>query len=242
LARIFLPARRGSPAPGAREGKRSAATAGPAALREKLPPRAQRQSRGPGRAPTFQPQGLLHAQVNSQSLNANRQVAAVIPPDYRNDKAQTGSFGTFEKEGCPCCNSEWSVSETDKQLQPQQTMNRFRTFKSRLRAGAGLALLATGVYWASLALVAGPETKAPDSKDKPSDTKQSKPEKKAAKVKLTGAELYAINCNRCHPERYATEWNSSQWKTLMLHMRVRANLPAAQAKQILRYLQEDSGN
>ena len=33
-----------------------------------------------------------------------------------------------------------------------------------------------------------------------------------------------------------------RWKTLMTHMRVRANIPAAQAKQILKYLQEDSGN
>jgi mono/diheme cytochrome c family protein len=67
------------------------------------------------------------------------------------------------------------------------------------------------------------------------------PEKKAAK-KLTGAELYAIHCNRCHAERYPKEWNSAEWKTLMTHMRVRANLPAAQAKEILKYLQEDSGN
>ncbi len=70
----------------------------------------------------------------------------------------------------------------------------------------------------------------------------AEPEKKAEKPKLTGAELYAINCNRCHPERYATEFTSAQWKTLMLHMRVRANLPATQAKEVLKYLQEDSGN
>jgi mono/diheme cytochrome c family protein len=68
------------------------------------------------------------------------------------------------------------------------------------------------------------------------------PAKKTQPKKLTGAELYAINCNRCHPERYATEFTSAQWKTIMLHMRVRANLPAAQAKLILKYLQEDSGN
>ena len=52
----------------------------------------------------------------------------------------------------------------------------------------------------------------------------------------------APNCNRCHPERYATEFTAAQWKTIMVHMRVRANLPAAQAKLILKYLQEDSGN
>jgi mono/diheme cytochrome c family protein len=71
---------------------------------------------------------------------------------------------------------------------------------------------------------------------------EKKTEKKAEPKKLTGAELYAIHCARCHPERYATEFTSAQWKTLMLHMRVRANLPAAQAKVILKYLQEDSGN
>jgi mono/diheme cytochrome c family protein len=71
--------------------------------------------------------------------------------------------------------------------------------------------------------------------DKKTDTKP-------APKKLTGAELYAINCNRCHPERYATEFTSAQWKTIMTHMRVRANLPAAQAKLILKFLQEDAGN
>ncbi len=71
----------------------------------------------------------------------------------------------------------------------------------------------------------------------------SKPEaeKKSEKKTLSGADLYAMHCNRCHPERYATERTAAQWKTIMLHMRVRANLPAVQAKAILKYLQEDSG-
>jgi mono/diheme cytochrome c family protein len=71
---------------------------------------------------------------------------------------------------------------------------------------------------------------------------EKKTDPKPAPKKLTGAELYAIHCARCHPERYATEFTAGQWKTLMLHMRVRANLPAAQAKIILKYLQEDAGN
>lgn len=58
---------------------------------------------------------------------------------------------------------------------------------------------------------------------------------------LSGAELYSIHCNRCHPERYPTERTAAQWKTIMLHMRVRANLPAEQARTILQYLQENSG-
>jgi hypothetical protein len=66
-------------------------------------------------------------------------------------------------------------------------------------------------------------------------------ETKPPQKKLTGAELYAINCNRCHAERYATEFTAAQWETIMLHMRVRANLPAEQARLILKYLKEDSG-
>jgi len=59
--------------------------------------------------------------------------------------------------------------------------------------------------------------------------------------KLTGAELYSMHCNRCHPERYPTERTAAQWKTILLHMRVRANLPAEHARTILKYLQENSG-
>jgi cytochrome c5 len=62
-----------------------------------------------------------------------------------------------------------------------------------------------------------------------------------AKHKITGAELYSIHCNRCHPERYPTERTAAQWKTIMLHMQVRANLPAKQSRLILQYLQDNSG-
>ena len=120
-------------------------------------------------------------------------------------------------------------------------MNRLSSLKPQLRAGAGLALVATVIYGASIALVAGADTNAPTAKVADSKV-EKKTEKKVAAKKLTGAELYAINCNRCHPERYPTEFTSAQWKTLMTHMRVRANLPAAQAKTILKYLQEDSGS
>jgi hypothetical protein len=80
--------------------------------------------------------------------------------------------------------------------------------------------------------------------DESTPVKDTKPETKAVKKekkKLSGADLYAMHCNRCHPERYATERTAAQWKTIMLHMRIRANLPAEQAKAILKYLQEDSG-
>jgi hypothetical protein len=63
----------------------------------------------------------------------------------------------------------------------------------------------------------------------------------AVKMSITGAELYSINCNRCHQERYPTERTGAQWKTIMLHMQVRANIPVSQSKLILQYLQENSG-
>lgn len=59
---------------------------------------------------------------------------------------------------------------------------------------------------------------------------------------LQGQDLYAIHCARCHTQRYPTEFTAKQWQVVMMHMRVRANLPASQADQVLKYLQEDSGN
>jgi hypothetical protein len=59
---------------------------------------------------------------------------------------------------------------------------------------------------------------------------------------LSGAELYAVHCNRCHPERYGPERTEAHWTTILLHMRTRANLPAEQARTILKYLQEGSGS
>jgi hypothetical protein len=67
------------------------------------------------------------------------------------------------------------------------------------------------------------------------------PDKAVEQHQLTGAELYSMHCNRCHPERYPTERTGAQWKTIMLHMQVRANLPVSQSKLILQYLQENSG-
>ncbi len=116
-------------------------------------------------------------------------------------------------------------------------MKRFHSLKLRLRAGVGVAAMAVLLYGLSGTAVIGADPKPADSK-----SSETKPAAKPTAKKLTGAELYAVNCNRCHPERYPTEFNSAQWKTLMTHMRVRANLPAAQAKLILKYLQEDSGN
>jgi hypothetical protein len=58
---------------------------------------------------------------------------------------------------------------------------------------------------------------------------------------VSGAELYSMHCARCHPERYPNERTSAQWKTIAMHMRVRANLPAEHFRKVLKYLQDNSG-
>lgn len=129
-------------------------------------------------------------------------------------------------------------------------MNRLSSLKFRLRTGAGLAVAVAAVYAASSAFVTGSDTKAEDAK--PADTKaantnaadskvkDSKPVKKVELKKPTGAELYAIHCNRCHAERYPTERTDAQWKTIMMHMQTRAQLPGKDARAILKYLQENN--
>jgi mono/diheme cytochrome c family protein len=122
------------------------------------------------------------------------------------------------------------------------TTNQLISIKGGRRPGILLALLASVIFASSIAIFAGPDTNAPPAQVSDAKADAAKQAKKVKKKKLTGAELYQLNCNRCHAERYPTEFTPAQWKTIMIHMRVRANLPAAQAREILKYLQEDSGN
>jgi cytochrome c5 len=104
----------------------------------------------------------------------------------------------------------------------------------------GSAVVASHALLASAQEVVKPSpTEPPAPSRSESDSSPTKP--KAASKKLSGAELYSMHCNRCHPERYPTERTAAQWKTILLHMRVRANLPAGQSRTILKYLQDNSG-
>jgi len=132
-------------------------------------------------------------------------------------------------------------------LDTMKTTNQLSSIKAGWRPGILVALLAPVMFATSISIVAGPDTNAPAASPPATNAptaqvEGAKPDKKPAKKKLTGAELYQFNCNRCHAERYPTEFTPAQWNTVMIHMRVRANLPAAQAGEILKYLQEDSGN
>ncbi len=125
----------------------------------------------------------------------------------------------------------------------------FSAVRGFLAAGAGLTAMAAIIYLASLGTSAAGETNAPPvatpvarAKDAPTVARPDPKAEARPKRELSGAELYAIHCNRCHAERYPAEFTDGQWKTLMLHMRVRANLPAKQARLILSYLQDESGH
>lgn len=58
---------------------------------------------------------------------------------------------------------------------------------------------------------------------------------------LSGAELWTMNCSRCHMARNPGEFTTAQWRTIFRHMRIRANLPADQAKEIQKYLEAGAG-
>jgi len=82
-----------------------------------------------------------------------------------------------------------------------------------------------------------PQVGSTNSASADAAVKQAKP----APKQLTGAELYSMHCARCHPERYPNERTAAQWKTIGMHMRVRANLPAEHFRKLLKYLQDNSG-
>jgi hypothetical protein len=119
-----------------------------------------------------------------------------------------------------------------------------RPFKSRLRTALSLAVVS--ITLAPIALLTAAEADKQESKtqkatEQKSEADSSKTKPKAAPKKLSGAELYSMHCNRCHPERYPTERTAAHWKTILIHMRVRANMPAEQSRTILKYLQDNSG-
>ena len=51
-----------------------------------------------------------------------------------------------------------------------------------------------------------------------------------------GARLWSPYCSTCHNARPAAERSPGEWDTIMMHMRVRANLPADDARALLEFL------
>jgi Dihaem cytochrome c len=101
----------------------------------------------------------------------------------------------------------------------------------------GVAVVSAAVMF--IASLANAQTPAATSKTKQETTATTtKPVKVEA---LSGAELWTMNCNRCHMTRTPGEFTAAQWRTIFRHMRIRANLPADQARELQRYLEAGAG-
>ena len=57
---------------------------------------------------------------------------------------------------------------------------------------------------------------------------------------MSGVQLWADNCSRCHNARSPTEFTPNQWNTIMLHMRIQGGLTGQEAKAVQEYLIEAS--
>ena len=51
-----------------------------------------------------------------------------------------------------------------------------------------------------------------------------------------GARLWSPYCGACHNARPPAERSPAEWDTIMMHMRVRANLPAEDTRALLEFL------
>ncbi len=58
----------------------------------------------------------------------------------------------------------------------------------------------------------------------------------------SGAQLWGENCMRCHNAPPATMYNDDQWKTIVTHMQVRANITKTEADKVLEFLQTSNSN
>lgn len=56
------------------------------------------------------------------------------------------------------------------------------------------------------------------------------------KIEKSGAQMWGEACNRCHLAPSPADYNDTDWETISLHMRVRANLTAKEITKIEGFL------
>ena len=98
-----------------------------------------------------------------------------------------------------------------------------------------IAAVTIGAIAVTLVLPIAAQTKQTASETKVETTTPVKAEP------LSGAELWTMNCTRCHTARAPGEFTAAHWETILRHMRVRATLPASQAREIIKFLQSGAG-
>ena len=102
----------------------------------------------------------------------------------------------------------------------------------------------TGVTRAAETNAPAMTASAPKPADAKAAAKQAKKDKKAEagmERKFRARSFTPFIAIAATPNGIPTDLNENQWKTIMTHMRVRANLPASQARLIMDYLEEQGG-
>jgi hypothetical protein len=56
------------------------------------------------------------------------------------------------------------------------------------------------------------------------------------KIEKSGAQLWGEACNRCHLAPSPADYNDTDWSTISLHMRIRANLTEKDITEIETFL------
>ena len=56
------------------------------------------------------------------------------------------------------------------------------------------------------------------------------------KIEKSGAQMWGEACNRCHLAPSPADYNDTDWSTISLHMRVRANLTEKEITKIEAFL------
>ena len=56
------------------------------------------------------------------------------------------------------------------------------------------------------------------------------------KIEKSGAQMWGEACNRCHLAPSPADYNDTDWETISLHMKVRANLTEKEIKKIEAFL------
>tara|TARA_R110001592_G_scaffold86262_2_gene254618 strand:+ start:1975 stop:2280 length:306 start_codon:yes stop_codon:yes gene_type:complete len=87
----------------------------------------------------------------------------------------------------------------------------------------GLMLLATGAILVSCSSTKGTYTGVTDIEEE-------------FKIEKSGAQLWGEACNRCHLAPSPADYNDTDWSTIALHMRVRANLTEKEITKIEAFL------
>ena len=67
-------------------------------------------------------------------------------------------------------------------------------------------------------------------------TRQPETKQTPQAIQKTGVQLWADNCAYCHNMRSPDSYSDAQWEVAVLHMRVRTNLAADDARAIAEYL------